>query len=171
MDKEEVIEKYIEHIRNISELSDEEIESVVEDAIVEDEELLDILEQFLVKRENIKEKIVELDVIKEEKEEKDNEEQEEKEEKDNEEEEEKEEKDNEEEEEEQVDLLNTFDEVGYAYPLDDILERLKITGYTNPSSVVTDAIDDLLYVDSLDDDGTVYFALTEKGEKLWESMH
>lgn len=31
--------------------------------------------------------------------------------------------------------------------------------------------DDLLYIDDIGSDGTIYIALTDKGEALWELIH
>lgn len=53
----------------------------------------------------------------------------------------------------------------YAYPLEDIMGELRTLGYSNPGSVVLCAIqDDILYVDSIEDDGTVYIAIVDNDE-------
>jgi hypothetical protein len=145
MGKEQIIENYIDHIRNISELTDEEIESVINDAIEEDDEFLEVLGTFLNKRDKIREKLVTLDVVKEDEERAD--------------------------EEEIEDLVSTFEDIDNAYPIEEIMERLKKTGYANPGQVIFDALEDMLYIDSIEDDGTIYFALTSTGEKLWESLN
>lgn len=152
IDREEIIEKYIEHVRNISELDDDEIESVINDAIEEDEEVLDVLQKFLVKREKIREKVVTLDI--------DTNAQEESEEdqcKDD---------DN---KEDIKDIIGIFEYIDDALLLEDIIQELKDLGYVSPGDVILDALrDELLYVDDIDDDGNIYLALAESGEKLWE---
>lgn len=153
MNKEDIIDSYIEHIRDMSELTDDDITSVIEDTIEEDQELLDILRKFLEKSENIIEKIVSIEVETDEK---------------------KIEKNirdgmNAEKKEEIDDLLGAFDDLDYAYPLEDIIQTLQESEYTDPGTIITDAINDkLLYVDSIDEDNTVYIALTDEGDSLWE---
>lgn len=144
MEKEDIIDNYIEHVRNMSELTDEEIESVINDVIEEDNEFLEILEKFLGKRDEIREKLVILNTQK---------------------------KDDDVDKEEREDLVNTFEDIDNAYPIEEIAERLKEAGYANPGQVIFDAMEDLLYIDSIEDDGTIYFALTYAGEKFWKSLN
>lgn len=144
MEKVDIIDNYIEHVRNMSELTDEEIESVINDVIEEDNEFVEILEKFIGKRDEIREKLVILDAQK---------------------------KDEDIDEEEREDLVNTFEDIDNAYPIEEITERLKEAGYTNPGQVIFDAMEDLLYIDSIEDDGTIYFALTYAGEKFWKSLN
>lgn len=106
-DKQDIIENYIEHIRKISELTDDEIESVMEEAIEEDEELLDNLRKFLEKREKIREKVASIAI--ETREDEDRAKSEKKEEID--------------------DILEAFEDPDYAYPLEDIIKSLKESGY------------------------------------------
>ena len=149
-DKGEIIDNYIDHIRDVSELTDVEIALVMDDIFEEDEEYLDILEKFLSRRERISEKI---EFIKEDRDE-------------------KEEKDKDERREEIEDILEAFDDADYAYPLEDIIQSLKDSGYADPGTVVVDAMSDgILCIDSIDEDEVVYFALTKKGEALWESCN
>ena len=144
MSKEDIIDNYIEHIRNISELTDDEIESVINEAIEEDEELLDVLEKFIEKRQNIREKIVRIDI-------------------------ETRDEDKDEKKEEIGDLLEAFDDPDYAYPLEDIMESLRDSGHTDPGTIIVDAISkNILCIDSIEDDETTYIALTKEGEALWE---
>ncbi len=144
MEKVDIIDNYIEHVRNMSELTDEEIESIINDVIEEDNEFLEILEKFIGKRDEIREKLVILGAQK---------------------------KDEDIDEEEREDLVNTFEDIDNAYPIEEITERLKEAGYTNPGQVIFDAMEDLLYIDSIEDDGTIYFALTYAGEKFWKSLN
>lgn len=146
MSKEDIIYNYIEHIRNISELTDDEIESVIDEAIEDDEELLDVLGKFLEKRQNIKEKIVCIKIETRE-----------------------EDVDKDKKREEIDDLLEGFDDPDYAYPLDDIIESLKDSGHTDPGTIIVYALgENILCVDSIEDDETMYIALTKEGEALWE---
>ena len=147
MGREEIIENYIDHIRNMSELTDEEMESVLDDVIEEDEELLDILEKLSSKIEKMSDKII---LIIEDKEDEN-----------------KEEKDKK--REEIDDVLEAFDDADYAYPLADIIDSLRDSGCADPATAVADAINDgILCVDSIEEDGTLYLALAKKGESLWE---
>ena len=148
MDKEEIIDNYIDHIRDVSELTDVEIALVIDDAIEEDEEFLDILEKLLSRREKLSEKII---FIKEDRGE-------------------KEEKDKDEKREEIDDILEAFDDDDYAYPLEELIESLRDSGYADPGTVIVDAISDgILCVDSIDEDEVTYLALSKEGESLWES--
>lgn len=64
------------------------------------------------------------------------------------------------------DIKKIFENYEYAYPLEDIIEEIKNLGYKNPGMIITNAIqDDLLYVDSIEDDGIVYLALIEQDEE------
>ena len=63
------------------------------------------------------------------------------------------------------DIMGLFEDPEYAYPLEDIISELKELGYSNPGSVVLCAMqDDILYVDSIEDNGTVYVALVDHDE-------
>ncbi len=146
MNKEDIIDNYIEHIRNMSELTDDEIESVVDEAIEEDEELLDVLEKFLEKRQNIREKVVRIEIETGE-----------------------EDEDKDEKKEEIDDLLEAFEDPDYAYPLEDITKSLRDSGYTDRGTVIIDALgENILCVDSIEDDEITYLALTKEGEALWK---
>jgi len=146
INKEDIIDNYIEHIRNMSELTDEEIESVIDNAIEEDGELLDVLAKFLEKRQNIREKILCVEIGTREKEDVDKDKM----------------------REEIDDILESFDDPDYAYPLEDIIESLKDSGYTDPGTVIVDALgENMLCVDSIEEDETMYIALTKEGETLW----
>jgi len=64
------------------------------------------------------------------------------------------------------DLLKIFENREYAYPLIDVMEELNKLGYTNIGSIVTCSIqDEFLYVDSIEDGGTVYIALVDQDEE------
>ena len=143
MNKEDIIDNYIEHIRNMSELTDDEIESVIDEAIEDDEELFDVLEKFLEKRHNIREKVVRIEI---------------------------ETNEDKEEKRKEIDgILEAFDDPDCAYPLEDIIESLKDSGYADPGIVIVDAIgENILCVDSIENDETMYLALTKEGETLWE---
>ena len=146
--KEDIIDNYIDHIRNISELTDVEIALAIDDTIDEDEEFLDILEKFLSRGEKIDEKI---EFIKEDRDE-------------------KEDKDKDERREEIDDILDAFDDADYAYPLEEIIQSLRDSGYPDPGTTIVDAINDgILCMDSIDEDDVTYITLTKEGESLWKS--
>lgn len=64
------------------------------------------------------------------------------------------------------DIKKIFEDPEYAYPLEDIITELKELGYANPGSVVLCAIqDEILYLDSIEDSGTVFIALVDNEEK------
>ncbi len=64
------------------------------------------------------------------------------------------------------DIAKVFENPEYAYPLEDVLEEFKKLGYTDVGKTVLYAIqDDLLYVDNIEDDGTVYIAVVEDDEE------
>lgn len=57
-------------------------------------------------------------------------------------------------------LTSIFDDPECAYSLIDVMEELEEIGYENPGGIITLALqDNVLYVDSIDKDGTVYLAL------------
>lgn len=140
MNKEEIIEEYVEYIRNISEADDEKIRSAVNKLIDEDSESLDIIEKFLSKM-----KIMSIDVKAEV----------------------EDDEDTDRKRKERADLLAIFDDHDYAYPLEDLIHRLKKSGYSNPGEIIVEAIqDNFIYADSIDNDGTIYFALKDLHEDL-----
>lgn len=63
-----------------------------------------------------------------------------------------------------IDEIKTiFDNSEYAYPLEDVMGEFRNLGHNNPGMIITCAIqDELLYVDSIEDNGTVYLALVEE---------
>lgn len=151
IDKEDIYD-YIEHIRNISKLADDEIESIIIDAIEEDEELLEILKKFLEKSEKISELVndkiesIENETIGE---------------------------DGDKAKKKEInDILKTFEDSDYAYPLADVIGSLEDIGYERPGTIIVGAIKDkILYIDDIDEDQTIYIALTEEGGSLWESRN
>lgn len=63
------------------------------------------------------------------------------------------------------DIMKIFENPEYAYPLEDIMSELRELGHSNPGTIITCAIqDELLYVDNIEDDGTVYIALVDQDE-------
>lgn len=150
IDKEDIIDGYIEHIRNISKLANEEIESIIIDVIDEDKEFLEILRKFLEESEKISE------LVNDKIESNTNEE----------------EGDKTEKKEEIDDILEAFDDSDYAYPLEDLTKSLRDTGRENPGAIILGAINDkILYIDDIDEDETMYLALTPEGTSLWESRY
>lgn len=143
MIREDIIKEYIDHIRNISELSDEEIESILADAVGKDQELLEIIEKLLFKRKNIKEKLVQIDIV----------------------------CSCDDTSEDIHDILDIFEDIEYAYLMGDIVDELEDTGYADPRRVIVDALRTILYIDSIDEDDNVFIALNEKGEKLWKQYN
>jgi hypothetical protein len=64
------------------------------------------------------------------------------------------------------DLISIFDDVNFAYPLNDVIAELRKLGYDNPGTVITLALqDDVIYVDSVEDSGMVYIAVIEQDEE------
>lgn len=64
------------------------------------------------------------------------------------------------------DLISIFDDVSFAYPLNDVISELRELGYDNPGTVITLALqDDVIYVDSVEDSGMVYLAVVEQDEE------
>jgi hypothetical protein len=61
------------------------------------------------------------------------------------------------------DILSIFEDPDSAYPLEDVIEELKGLGYKNPGGAITLALqDDVIYVDSVEDSGMVYLAVTQQ---------
>lgn len=64
------------------------------------------------------------------------------------------------------DILSIFDDPDSAYPLIDVIDELKALGYKNPGGAITLALqDEAIYVDSVEDSGMVYLAVTDKDEE------
>jgi len=149
-DQEDVIDGYIDHIRNTSKLANDEIGSIIIDIIEKDVEFLEILRKFLEDSEKMSELVN--DKIESAEEEEGGDKAEKKEKID--------------------DILEAFDDSDYAYPLEDIMKSLRDTGRENPGTIILDAINDkILYVDDIDEDETMYLALTKEGASLWESRY
>jgi len=63
------------------------------------------------------------------------------------------------------DIMTIFEDPDCAYPLDDVIDELRGLGHENPGKILTLALqDDVIYVDSVEDDGMVYLALIEQDE-------
>jgi len=63
------------------------------------------------------------------------------------------------------DIMTIFEDPDCAYPLDDVIDELRALGHENPGKILTLALqDDVIYVDSVEDDGMVYLALIEQDE-------
>lgn len=63
------------------------------------------------------------------------------------------------------DMLKIFTDNEYAYVLEDVIKKLAEMGYSNPGTVVLHTIqDEILYIDHIEDDGTVYIATVEDEE-------
>ena len=61
------------------------------------------------------------------------------------------------------DVMKIFEDADYAYPLEDVIEELRKFGYVNPGSVILSSLQrEILYIDSIEDDGTVFLAVTEE---------
>lgn len=64
------------------------------------------------------------------------------------------------------DIIKIFEDTSCAYPLDDVIAELKELGYENPGGVITLALqDDVIYVDSVEDSGMVYLAVSNQSEE------
>ncbi len=60
------------------------------------------------------------------------------------------------------DILKVFEHPEYAYPMIDVIEEFKKLGYSEAGKAILYAIqDELLYLDSIDEDGTVYIAVVD----------
>lgn len=69
-------------------------------------------------------------------------------------------------------IVQMFDTIDDALPLTDMAQDLRELGYASASRIIRDAIQEgLLYVDAVEDDGTVYLALTDWGEEIWEELN
>lgn len=144
MNNEEIIERYIGHIRKVSESDDEEIRSVIERLIENDPESLEALEKFLSKMDRIMP--IEIDVeTRHEEDEFDDKEHTEK-----------------------ADIVNIFSNIDDAIPIEDIANELDELGYQHPGKIIGRAIGNILYIDDIEDDGSIYVALTSTGEELWK---
>ncbi len=61
------------------------------------------------------------------------------------------------------DLLTIFTDNEYAYMLEDVLSKMTEMGYTEPGIAILHAIqDEILYIDHIENDGTVYIATVEQ---------
>lgn len=68
-------------------------------------------------------------------------------------------------------VVEMFERKGIALVLNDMIEILR-DKYIQPGRIIRDAIqENLLFVDAIEDDGTVYLALSDWGEELWEKQH
>ena len=64
------------------------------------------------------------------------------------------------------DIKSIFEDPDCAYPLNDVIDGLKVLGYKNPGGAITLALqDEAIYVDSVEDSGMVYLAAVEKDEE------
>ncbi len=64
------------------------------------------------------------------------------------------------------DIMKIFENTDCAYPLEDIISELKNLGHSSPGTLIVCAIqDNLIYVDSIEDDGTVYLAVVDQDEE------
>lgn len=144
MNNEEIIEKYIGHIRKVSESDDEEIRSVIERLIENDPESLEALEKFLSKMDRIIPIEVEAETIHEEEEFDDKEHN------------------------EKGDIVNMFSNIDDAMPIEDIANELDDLGYQHPGEIISRLMENILYIDDIEDDGSIYVALTRTGENLWK---
>jgi hypothetical protein len=140
----DVVEKYIGHVRKVAESDDEEIKSVISRMIENDPESSDILDRFLSKMDRIMP--IEIKVKKTE-------------------------EIDEDERNEQEDLVGIFNNMDDAISVNDMVEELSDLGYAHPGKVINNAIDDILYIDDVEDDATIYVALTSSGEDLWKENH
>jgi len=69
------------------------------------------------------------------------------------------------------DIIDIFESPDDALPISDILEELK-DKHDDPGDIIKDAIDEeLIYIDTIDKDGTVYLALTDAGEEIWNMIN
>ncbi len=143
MNSEEIIEKYIGHIRKVSESDDEEIRPVIERLIENDPESLEILEKFLSKMDRIMP--IEIDINTKH----------------------KEDEDDNKEHTENGDIVDMFFNINDAIPIEDIANELDELGYQHPGKIIGNAMENILYIDDIEDDGSIYVALTSTGEELW----
>lgn len=141
MEREEIIEGYIRYMRIAARLSDDILIRAINGLVDEDPELLNKMESLAFKNEKIS------PVVTGDKRECDQE----------------------------GDIVEIFDDINEALPITDIEHELTESGYSeysNAYKVIYHAIrDDLLYIDDIESDGTIYLALTDKGEALWELIH
>ena len=69
-------------------------------------------------------------------------------------------------------IVSMFSSINDALPLCDILDILKKEhGYNTSGSIIRDAIQEgLIYVDNIENNGEVYLALTDYGERTWSEL-
>lgn len=64
------------------------------------------------------------------------------------------------------DIMKVFENTDCAYPLEDVMAELKELDHPSPGAIIVCAIqDNLIYVDSIEDNGTVYLAVVDKNEE------
>lgn len=69
-------------------------------------------------------------------------------------------------------VIDIFSDINEALPLENVISELKELGYSNTGAAILRTLQDgYLYMDDIESDGTVYIALTEKGETLWELIN
>lgn len=68
-------------------------------------------------------------------------------------------------------IVKSFEEVDDAIPVCNLIIDLEERGYENAGEIIVEAIDeDILRVDSIDGDGTVYMAIEDEiGKELWQN--
>lgn len=72
---------------------------------------------------------------------------------------------------ERKDIVNLFEHINDAVLLSDLISTLKDSGYNNSGEMIKDAIENgILYIDEIEDENTIYIALTDKGEDIWEAI-
>ena len=69
-------------------------------------------------------------------------------------------------------IVRIFENIDFAYPLDDIIEELESNEHPDTGKIVLDAIHDcVLDISDIENDGTVYIALGLEGENIWRELN
>ena len=73
--------------------------------------------------------------------------------------------------EENEEVVGIFENIDFAYPLNEIIEELKDNGYPDAGKIVLNAMrDKILDISDVENDGTVYIALGMEGEDVWKGL-
>ena len=74
--------------------------------------------------------------------------------------------------EEKEEVVRIFENINFAYPLNEIIEELKNNEYSDAGKIILNAIfDNILDISDIENDSTVYIALGMEGEDIWKELN
>ena len=74
--------------------------------------------------------------------------------------------------EEKEEVVGIFENINFAYPLNEIIEELEKNGHSDTGKIVLNGLfDNILGVNDIENDGTVYIALGLEGEDIWRELN